>query len=387
MTEQGEQTRRMRAVDMTGTLPTFVRDALSTTELKTVPAPPRDTQDDETVEALVALGLEQAEAETAVADGRVPLVLARRILGRTGRYTLDQLAKKAAVEPELVLELRATAGLGVPDMWTRDDLTWARHTARLMEIMPPDAITRALRGRATAVAAIVRSDLGLVRDELILPMRRAGADDLTVAVALAEMTKEFERVSIDLLTDLYRAHLQHQLGSEITSMAARSDDTPIEIAIGFVDVVGYTALSSRIDPQGLDSVLEAFEQRTVEVVSRHPEAAIVKYLGDAAMLVAPSAALLVPAMLELTTPVDTLEDAPLSGGMAFGKTLVREGDYFGPTVNLAARLTDLARPWKMLVDESLEDELTGDYDVQPIRPVHVRGLGKRQPLTVLGPRS
>ncbi|MDX1511721.1 MAG: adenylate/guanylate cyclase domain-containing protein [Nitriliruptorales bacterium] len=382
MTEQ-DQTRRMRAVDMTGTLPTFVRDALTTTELKAVSGDD-EAADLETVEALMDLGLDKDEAEEAVRDGRVPLVLARRILDRTGRYTTEQLARKAEVDPDLLLELRATAGLTVPELWTRDDLAWARHTARLTEILSAEAITRALRGRATAVAAIVRSDLGLVRDELILPMRRAGADDLTVAIALAEMTKEFERVSVDLLTDLYRAHLLHQLGSEITSMAARSDETPIEIAVGFVDVVGYTALSSRVDPSGLDAVLDAFERRTVEVVSRHPEAAIVKYLGDAVMMVAPSAARLVPAMLELTTPVPELEDAPLSGGMSYGATLVREGDYFGPAVNLAARLTDLARPWKMLVDEELEAELMDDYKVQPIRPVHVRGLGKRQPLTVLG---
>jgi adenylate cyclase len=280
--------------------------------------------------------------------------------------------------------MRATAGLPAPDKWSRADLSWARHTARLLEVLPVEALTRALRGRSTSVAAIVRSDLGLVRDELILPMRRAGADDLTVAIALAEMTKEFERVSVDTLTDLYRAMLAHQLGSEMTALAARTDDAPIEIAIGFVDVVGYTALSSRIDPSGLDAVLQSFESRTIEVVSDHPEAAVVKYLGDAVMLVAPEPVLLTQVLLDLCEPVDELQDAPLRGGLAFGRTLVREGDYFGPTVNLAARLTDLARPWKVLADESLEAVLAERFTVQAIRPVHVRGLGKRQPLTVLG---
>lgn len=369
----------MRAVDMTGKLPAFVRDALDTTELPAV-----EHDDADTVEALVDFGVDPDEAEAAVREGRVPLLLARRILDRTGRYSLEQVATKAGVDPDVLVEMRATAGLPIPDKWSRADLSWARHTARLLEVLPVEALIRALRGRSTSVAAIVRSDLGLVRDELILPMRRAGADDLTVAIALAEMTKEFERVSVDTLTDLYRAMLAHQLGTEMTALAARTDEAPIEIAIGFVDVVGYTALSSRIDPSGLDAVLQSFERRTIEVISEHPEAAVVKYLGDAVMLVAPEPVLLTRVLLELCEPIDELQDAPLRGGLAFGATLVREGDYFGPTVNLAARLTDLARPWKVLADESLEDLLAQTFKVQAIRPVHVRGLGKRQPLTVLG---
>ncbi|HEX9766694.1 MAG TPA: hypothetical protein VGA36_08005, partial [Nitriliruptorales bacterium] len=115
MTDQADETRRMRAVDMTGTLPTFVRDALTTSELKAV----RPTEDADTVEALVDLGLDEEDAQEAVREGRVPLVLARRILDRTGRYTTEQLAKKADIDPDVLLELRATAGLPVPDLWSR----------------------------------------------------------------------------------------------------------------------------------------------------------------------------------------------------------------------------------------------------------------------------
>ena len=89
-------------------------------------------------------------------------------------------------------------------------------------------------------------------------------------------------------------------------------------------------------------------------------------------------------MLELTREVEPLSDAPLRGGMAHGATLVREGDYFGPPVNLAARLTDLARPWSVLADEALMDELEDDFDVKRILPTRIRGIGLRRPLAVRG---
>jgi adenylate cyclase len=156
----------------------------------------------------------------------------------------------------------------------------------------------------------------------------------------------------------------------------------VDLAVGFVDVVGWTSLSSRIDPQGLDSVLDAFESRIIEVTAPDPDVGLVKYLGDAVMLVAPEPTVLARALLDLTTPVPALEDAPLRAGLAAGATLLREGDYFGPAVNLAARLTDLARPWSVLAAEELVEELSPAFEVRRIRPTRIRGIGLRRPLAV-----
>ena len=62
-------------------------------------------------------------------------------------------------------------------------------------------------------------------------------------------------------------------------------------------------------------------------------------------------------------------------GVAYGPTLVRSGDHYGPTVNLAARLTGLARPGTVLVDRSLADQVAGDggLRLRQLRAVSVRG--------------
>lgn len=370
---------RPRTADLTGELPATVRERLDRE-----PARELSEVDRETIEALVDLGVPEDEAETAVREGRVPLVLAAQVLGDRRHFTLAELSEQSGVPGEVLVEVRTAVGLPLPDRFTDVDLAWAKCVNRLLEVLPVDAVVRSARARGAALATIARSDLSLVRDELVLPMRQAGADDLTVSVALAETAKALNPVSRELLTLSYDVQLEAELNSELSAIAARTEGHGLDLAVGFVDLVGYTALSARIDPEGLDDLIDNFEARVIEVVSADPDVASVKYLGDAVMLVAGDAESLADCMLELTTEVESLAEAPLRGGLAAGEVLVREGDFFGPVVNMAARLTDIARPWSLLADDHLEDRLEERFDVGKILPTRIRGVGIRRPLVVRG---
>ncbi|MEX2504294.1 MAG: adenylate/guanylate cyclase domain-containing protein [Egicoccus sp.] len=361
--------------DLTGELPPFLRDVLGRSR-------PLTEQDRVTEQALIELGLPAHEARSAVAEGRVPLVLAQRVLGEEPRYDLDELAERSGVAPEVLKRVRVASGLELPDRFSDSDLRWANHLEALLAVLPEEAVVRSARARGTALATVARSDLGVVRDEVLLPMRQAGADDLAIATGLAETARRLDELGRDILTITYGLQLEQQLGTELAAMLTRSEAAEVQIAVGFVDVVGWTSLSSRVDPGGLDDVLDAFEERVVAVTSPDKQVTVVKYLGDAAMLVAADPALLIGAMVELTTPVPELEDVPLRGGMAAGGGLVREGDIYGPPVNRAARLTDLARPWSLLVDDDLADIVPEGMNTKRLRPVRLRGIGVRRPLSV-----
>jgi adenylate cyclase len=69
--------------------------------------------------------------------------------------------------------------------------------------------------------------------------------------------------------------------------------------------------------------------------------------------------------------------------------LTRLGDVYSPVVNLASRLTSLARPGTLLVDRELADRLraAGAYRVRPLRRVSVRGYDHLQPWLVRRPRT
>lgn len=373
--------RPASAVELTGQLPEFVRDAVG------LPVPVLDEDDIETVQALQELGVGEDDARRAVLERRVPLVLAQQVIGDVARYSLDEVVERTGLEADVLVRIRAAAGLPTGDTFTDTDLRWAELVSGLLDVLPVEVVIRSARARGAALATIARSDVSMIRDELMLPMRHAGADDLTVSVALAEMTRSLEPVAREILDADYRLHLQRQLSSELVAVAARTDAQEIELSVGFVDVVGYTALSSRIDPAGLDQVLDRFEQRIIDVLAGRNDVHLVKYLGDAAMLVAPDPLPLADAMLELTSEVEFLSDAPLRGGMAHGDVLVREGDYFGPPVNLAARLTDIARPWRVLAADELSDTLSVPYDTRRILPTRIRGVGLRRPVAVRGRRD
>ncbi|MBW3619003.1 MAG: adenylate/guanylate cyclase domain-containing protein [Actinobacteria bacterium] len=373
--------RPTSAGELTGQLPAFVRDAVG------LPVPVLDEDDIETVRALQELGVEEHDARRAVLERRVPLVLAQQVVGDTGRYTLEEVAERSGLDVPVLRRIRSSAGLPTAERLSDNDVRWAELVSGLLDVLPLDVVVRSARARGAALATIARSDVSMIRDELMLPMRQAGADDLTVSVALAEMARSLEPVSRELLEADYRLHLQAQLGSELVAVAARTNAQEVELSVGFVDVVGYTALSARIDPAGLDQVLDRFEQRIIEVISERSDVHVVKYLGDAVMLVAPDPIPLADAMLDLTAEIEFLADSPLRGGLAHGDVLVREGDYFGPPVNLAARLTDIARPWRVLAADELHEALTTVFDTRRILPTRIRGVGLRRPVAVRGRRD
>ena len=380
----GERRRGLIPPELTGELPKFVKDLVTRhgSATETAELPVAEPVDEDTVEALMDLGVSRAAAVDAVRRDRVPLVIVEQQRAQDAKYSFEEVARKGDIPPDFLRELFVAMGLSVPDRLTKEDIEWARNLRALMDVLPPEAVIRSARARGNALASVARSDLGIVREEVVLPMRQAGADDLTVGVALAEAAAALEDIGKNSLIRLYELQLRAQLASEIIANAARASADEIPIAVGFVDVVGYTALSARVDSYGLDRMLEAFENRVIEVVVDSDEVSVVKYLGDAAMLVASDPIRLAGAMLELTTEVPELEEVPLRGGMAAGPTIVRDGDYFGAPVNMAARLTDHARPWSVLADEGLHDELASMFDTTRIRPIRIRGVGEQRPVVV-----
>lgn len=332
-----------------------------------------------TVEALVELGVGEGAARSAVAEGRVPLVLATQALEEPGRYSLRDLSEGSGLAEEVLDVLLETGG---GEAYTQSDLDVAHLFAQLLEVLPLDALLRIARSRSIALAAVARADMSLVRDNIVLPLRDAGADDLAIAIALAEHTGRFDRISRRLLVHEYRRHVRQQLRSELANLAARSETPEINAVVGFVDLVGYTALAARVDPTGLDELLDAFEERVIAAAAEDDGVTVVKFLGDAAMFVSPDVHALVDVILRLTTEPDDPDEMPVRGGLAAGEVLLREGDCYGTPVNVAARLTDLARPWSLLADEDLRADLEEHYEVKRIRPTRVRGLGSRRPLVV-----
>jgi adenylate cyclase len=128
-----------------------------------------------------------------------------------------------------------------------------------------------------------------------------------------------------------------------------------EIGILFADLVGFTRLGEEVPADELGRLavrLEALASDVVEAPVR-----LVKTIGDAAMLSSPEPESLLAAGLALVEAAEGEgEDFPgLRAGAAWGPALLRAGDWFGRPVNLASRITSVARPGSLLSDHGLRD--------------------------------
>ena len=119
------------------------------------------------------------------------------------------------------------------------------------------------------------------------------------------------------------------------------------LAVGFVDLVGFTPLSLRTSPARLLGLISQFEAKAFEVASRH-NGRIVKHIGDEVMFVALDAGAGCAIARDITAAYS--EGIEPRGGVAFGDVITRHGDYYGTVVNLASRLAELAVPGEVLVD-------------------------------------
>ncbi len=344
---------------------------------------------EDTVEALVLLGLDRHEAARAVADDRVALALFSPLLKRDATLTVDEAAARLEVPAEYLLTRDRALGVPVDAGYSEDEVAELAPLHDLLQLLTPDAVLRTMRTDAQALTRIAMSNLQLVNAEVAEPLRREGGDDIVVALALAEAARSLLPNTAPLITSSFRHILTHLVSSEIVAAGTRAVAGDVPLAVGFVDVVGYTSLSARIDPEGLDEVLEAFEELCYQVAGAHEGVQLVKFLGDAAMYVGPDATSLAATLLEIVTEPEEgtpLEGSPMRGGMAYGPVLMRAGDYFGTPVNIAARLTDHARPGTVLADEHLADALDA-FSTRRVPPQRLRGVGFRRPLRVRFPRN
>lgn len=194
-----------------------------------------------------------------------------------------------------------------------------------------------------------------------------------------EVNPPFER----LLVYAWRRHLAAAVG-RIEAMGAKDEDLhTIDVTVGFADLVSFTALSNTLDRDEIGNLVEVFESRCQDVVARYG-GRIIKSLGDSVLFVTSGAEdgiAVAEGIINVIGRDTKMPDVRL--GLASGPVVQRLGDIFGPPVNLAARLTAVARRNRLIVDQNTADLLPAtEWENRrlPARPV--RGFGLVEPVAV-----
>jgi adenylate cyclase len=151
------------------------------------------------------------------------------------------------------------------------------------------------------------------------------------------------------------------------------------VTVGFVDIVGFTALGEEIAPEELGALVRDFERAVERVVN--PPVRLVKTIGDAAMVVAPEPNPVVDAVVELVEESRSDSSLPLlRGGIASGSALQRAGDWYGRPVNLASRLTSFARRGSVVASNEVHEAAEDGYDWSFAGYRRFKGVGSNVPV-------
>lgn len=186
-----------------------------------------------------------------------------------------------------------------------------------------------------------------------------------------------------LLTYAWRRHLAAAVARVEALGATEEDLHTTHVTVGFADIVHFTALSNKLDDEGIGDLVEVFEARCHDVVS-NAGGRVIKSIGDSVLFVSDNAERALEICEGIITVIGRDPRMPdVRLGLASGSVVTRMGDVFGPAVNLAARMTAVARRNRIIVDHATADLLPeGQFDtrVLPARPV--RGFGLVEPVAV-----
>lgn len=284
------------------------------------------------------------------------------LLGGPPTLTRIEVAERAGVPLDLAQELWRL--LGFPTTadddvaFTDADVDALRQARELMElgVIGPDSQSALVRTWGRSFARLAEWQASLLAD--------IDPSDETALEALPRVES--------LQSYAWRRHL----ASASARVTAADVTTPM--AVGFVDIVGYTSRTKRLEERELVTWLEHFEAEVTGLVVDHG-GRIIKTIGDEVLFVADSAAAAAEVALLMTEREEPFPDVRV--GLAYGGVVSRLGDVFGPTVNLASRLTGIARPGTVLVDRGCHQELAGQaaYTLRELRRTPVKGYAKLQP--------
>ena len=338
----------------------------------------------ELLRELAVQGVTLEDMNRAIEEDRLVFLLLDRELSGEPRYTAREVAGKVGLPLEYLFAAREAAGLALPDpeekAYSDEDLKAAEVIAELRSSGIPDEglleITRVL-GRSLAQGAEV------IRTVAAGAFLESGITEYELARRNAEAASRFLPIMAPLLQNMLRLHLRDLVRNQAISQeelaigAARNSS---HVYVAFADIVGFTRLGERVEL----GELAALGSRLTELALQHsrPPTRLVKTIGDAVMFVSSSAGPLLETLLDLVERVEQEgEEFPqLRAGAAAGLAVSREGDWYGPPVNLASRVTGVARPGSVLATEEVRDAAADNYVWSAAGARELKGLKRRVPL-------
>jgi len=279
-------------------------------------------------------------------------------VGRDG-LTFAEAVQRAGIDPGTALALWRGAGFADPRPFERrfgsQDVEMFTLFGALTEFLAEEQVQQLMRILGEAVGRVAEAEVSLMRSNIEAPLaeQKRYVDVARTYLAVAEAV--LPRIT-DMIDSIHRHHLQ-AIGRRYSEVGAPTTTlNVVQLAVGFADLAGYTGMWQEREPAQLAVMLDRFEATTGDVITA-AGANVAKRIGDAVMYVTNAPGVACALALELLEACAAARLPKLRVGVSFGDVMVRHGDFYGPTVNLAARLVSTAEAGTALTDAGLQRRL------------------------------
>jgi adenylate cyclase len=307
-----------------------------------------------------------------------------RFAGLSGT-TFQQLSAQTGIPLELLMVVREAFGFAEPgpeDLVREDELSVVPVIQlQLAKGFDPVVIERWLRVCGDSLRRITETETAWWHSEVMTPLLASGMTEGEMLEAQADLGSQMALLREQAILAIYYGQQEHTWNRETVEhvegaleragLYRRLDRPP---AMCFLDITGFTRLTEeRGDAAAAD--LATRLATLVRRASREHGGTPVKWLGDGVMFYFREPGAAVPAALEMVEVVGRHDLPPAHVGIHAGPVVFQDGDYFGRTVNLAARIADYARPGEVLVSQEVVDAAEGGpVTFTEIGPVELKGV-------------
>jgi adenylate cyclase len=302
---------------------------------------------------------------------------------RPGRaVTVEQVASGAEIPVDLLRRITLAAGVMLADDNYRDsDLDTFRLFAGSAGMFGEEATLQFTRAVGSSMARIADAALSLFLVNVEGPLVKGGGGAMPLAEA-SEEAVELLDVIPSLMGGLFRLHIQAAINRQRIANRSTEDPGLFRLAVGFVDLVGFTPYAQDVTSDELAGFVETFEARANDVVAARG-GRVVKHIGDEVMFVETDVVTACDIALRLVETFGSQAGVSPHAGLGFGPVVARGGDYYGSVVNLASRIADLAVPGEVLVTGSVERVLAASaaqFVCEPAGRRMLKGFAEPIPL-------
>jgi adenylate cyclase len=312
---------------------------------------------------LAGAGVPLDELKRAVEEHRLVLLPVERAFDSGAEsYSAREIAEGAGLGLDFLISLLQALGAPTPEadeqVYAEADLEAARRAKMFLDAgLPEEGVLETSRLIGISMASLADANRDMVGQVFTQP----GVDERELALRYAAAAQTLSPLLGETLLHAYRIHLREAIRQAVVSDAEVAEGRlsgSDEVTIAFADLVGFTRLGESLEMEAIGELTGRLFELASEAA--RPPVRLVKMIGDAAMFASRESEPLLDAVLALVDAAASDEIPSLRAGIASGQALGRGGDWYGRPVNLAARITNFARPDSVVVAQAVKESVHGE---------------------------